>query len=88
MFKKIFRGSESKNKENHISEIGLPTNVVRGIHVSKNNETGTLEGLPPKWQQMLESMITKDERSENPDAGMYKNIINLWDVLVRYVTGS
>lgn len=69
MFKKIFRGSE-KNKENHstISEIGLPTNVVRGIHVSKNKETGDLEGLPKQWTRMLQNLITEDERSENPDA--------------------
>lgn len=73
MFKKIFRGSESKNKENHQFDIGLPTNVVRGIHVSKNMETGDLEGLPKQWQRMLQSLITPDEQSENPDAGKYKN---------------
>jgi p21-activated kinase 1 len=70
MFKKIFRGSESKSKENNqIMDIGVPTNVVRGIHVSKNNETGDLEGLPKQWHKMLQTMITEHERTENPDAG-------------------
>ncbi|XP_070501387.1 serine/threonine-protein kinase PAK 2 [Chironomus tepperi] len=67
---KIFRSKE-KHKENHvntISEIGLPTNVVRGIHVSKNTVTGDLEGLPKAWQKLLKTTITEDEQNENPDA--------------------
>lgn len=71
MFKKGFFGSKSKSKETPqtISDIGLPTNVVRGIHVSKNSETGDLEGLPKQWQKLLQTMITEHERTENPDAG-------------------
>lgn len=68
---KIF-GTREKQKENHvntISEIGLPTNVVRGIHVSKNTLTGDLEGLPKAWQKLLKTTITEDEQNENPDAG-------------------
>lgn len=70
---KIFSRKE-KHKENHvntISEIGLPTNVVRGIHVSKNTVTGDLEGLPKAWQKLLKTTITEDEQNENPDAGRF-----------------
>lgn len=69
---KIF-SRRDKNKENNqtINEIGLPTNVVRGIHVSKNQLTGDLEGLPKAWTRLLKSTITEDEQAENPSAGMY-----------------
>ena len=71
MIKKIF-GREKNNKEPpKVNVIGLPTNVVRGIHVSKNLETGDLEGLPKQWQKLLKNLITEDERTENPDAGLY-----------------
>lgn len=84
MFRKIFRGSDSKNKENHqtISEIGLPTNVVRGIHVSKNSETGDLVGLPKQWQKMLQTMITEHERTENPDAGKSLKISHFFSLSI------
>lgn len=72
MLKKIFGSSKENNKSSEISEIGLPTNVVRGIHVSKNSETGDLVGLPKQWQKLLKNLITEDERTENPDAGLYK----------------
>lgn len=63
---------KDKNKENQIGfEIGLPTNVVRGIHVSKNQLTGDLEGLPKAWTRLLKSTITEDEQNENPSAGKY-----------------
>lgn len=63
---------KDKNKENQtINEIGLPTNVVRGIHVSKNQLTGDLEGLPKAWTRLLKSTITEDEQNENPSAGTY-----------------
>jgi p21-activated kinase 1 len=69
---KIFNRKD-KNKENQIGfEIGLPTNVVRGIHVSKNQLTGDLEGLPKAWQRLLKSTITEDEQNENPSAGKFK----------------
>lgn len=61
---------KDKNKENkEIGEIGLPTNVVRGIHVSKNQLTGDLEGLPKAWTRLLKSTITEEEQHDNPDAG-------------------
>jgi p21-activated kinase 1 len=68
---KLFSRGKDKNKENQtITEIGLPTNVVRGIHVSKNQQTGDLEGLPKAWTRLLKSTITEDEQAENPSAGM------------------
>jgi p21-activated kinase 1 len=66
---KILGRSKDKNKENQISEIGLPTNVTRGIHVSKNQLTGDLEGLPKAWYRLLKSQITEEEEFENPSAG-------------------
>jgi len=66
---RIFNRGKDKNRETQtISEIGLPTNVVRGIHVSKNIETGDLEGLPKAWQRLLKNTITEVEQQENPDA--------------------
>lgn len=69
---------KDKNKENQgtINEIGLPTNVVRGIHVSKNQLTGDLEGLPKAWTRLLKSTITEDEQAENPSAGEYLFMID------------
>lgn len=64
--------SKDKNKENQISDIGLPTNVVRGIHVSKNPTTGDLDGLPKAWYRLLKSQITEEEQFENPSAGELK----------------
>lgn len=68
------RGSSSKedkeksSKGGNIMNIGTPTNVVHGIHVSKNNITGDLEGLPRQWQRVMDTLITQDEQQENPDA--------------------
>lgn len=66
---KIFSRKEKKGENQTINEIGLPTNVVRGIHVSKNQLTGDLEGLPKAWTRLLKSTITEDEQAENPSAG-------------------
>lgn len=69
------RGSSSKedkeskgSKGGNIMNIGTPTNVVHGIHVSKNNITGDLEGLPKHWARVMDTLITQDEQQENPDA--------------------
>ncbi|CAO1434899.1 unnamed protein product [Diamesa serratosioi] len=68
-FKNIFGSRKDKNKEDRqIAEIGLPFQVVRGIHVSKNQLTGDLEGLPKAWIKLLDSTITADEQHTNPDA--------------------
>ena len=69
MIKNIFGSRRAKESErNKISEIGLPTNVVHGMHVSKNQLTGHLEGLPKPWIRMMDAMITHDEQSKNPEA--------------------
>ncbi|XP_055639646.1 serine/threonine-protein kinase PAK 3 [Toxorhynchites rutilus septentrionalis] len=69
MMKSLFgRKSAKENDRNKISEIGLPTNVVHGIHVSKNKLTGDLEGLPKAWIRLMDASITHDEQSKNPEA--------------------
>lgn len=60
------KGRDSGSKQ--ISDIGMPTNVKHGMHVSKNAETGALEGLPNTWLKIMNSQISKQEQSENPDA--------------------
>uniref|UniRef100_A0A182VRK5 non-specific serine/threonine protein kinase n=1 Tax=Anopheles minimus TaxID=112268 RepID=A0A182VRK5_9DIPT len=69
MIKNIFGSRRAKDSErNKISEIGLPTNVVHGMHVSKNQQTGHLEGLPKSWIRIMDALITHDEQSKNPEA--------------------
>lgn len=46
-------------KESNISEIGMPTNVVHGIHVERNKLTGDLEGLPNQWKKFLDTQFTQ-----------------------------
>lgn len=67
-FKGLFGKRQIKDNERQISEIGLPTNVVHDIHVSKNHMTGDLEGLPKAWLRIMDSQITQDEQTKNPDA--------------------
>lgn len=52
------------------AEIGLPTNVSHKFHVSKNAETGQLEGLPDPWIRLLNTQISKSEQNEHPDAAL------------------
>lgn len=66
--KGLFGSKKQKESDRHISEIGMPTNVVHDIHVGKNTTTGELEGLPKAWQRIMNSQITKDEQNQNPDA--------------------
>lgn len=53
------------------AEIGLPTNVSHKFHVSKNAETGQLEGLPDPWIRLLNTQISKSEQNEHPDAALH-----------------
>ncbi|XP_014218309.1 serine/threonine-protein kinase PAK 1 [Copidosoma floridanum] len=53
-----------------VGEIGLPTNVSHKFHVSKNAETGQIEGLPDSWIRLLNTQITKSEQNEHPDAAL------------------
>ncbi|XP_037952168.1 serine/threonine-protein kinase PAK 3-like [Teleopsis dalmanni] len=55
-------------KKEPISEIGNPTNFQRHFHVSRNKETGDLEGLPTPWLRLMNAQITRDEQDKNPDA--------------------
>lgn len=69
----LFNRDKAKNRDSdpsrqQIASIGLPMNVVHDIHVSKNAETGDLEGLPKTWVRIMNSQITKQEQSQNPDA--------------------
>lgn len=70
MFGKLFVRKPNKEREERATEIGMPTNVKQHIHVSKNSETGMLEGLPSSWQRLLDTQITAAEQSENPDAAI------------------
>lgn len=62
------------NKKKHVNEgpteIGRPTNVLHEFHVSRNKETGLLEGLPTPWMRLLNTQITKAEQDENPNAAL------------------
>jgi p21-activated kinase 1 len=55
LFQKIF---PKPRQPDGVSEIGLPTNVHHEFHVSKNEETGQLEGLPLPWLKLLNAQIT------------------------------
>lgn len=67
---KIFRRNPHRD-DNSPSVIGPPTNVIHDIHVSKNKETGQLEGLPLAWQRQIGNLFTEAEQSKNPDALIY-----------------
>lgn len=64
---KFFSKKKSCNVET-VAEIGLPTNVSHQFHVSKNAETGQLEGLPLPWIRFLNTQISKSEQDEHPAA--------------------
>lgn len=68
MFKIFTKKTATKESDRQISTIGLPTNVVHDIHVSKNDMTGDLEGLPKAWLKIMNLQITQDEQHQNPDA--------------------
>ncbi|KAJ8675867.1 hypothetical protein QAD02_011653 [Eretmocerus hayati] len=53
-----------------VGEIGPPTNVSHQFHVSKNAQTGQLEGLPDSWIRLLNTQISKSEQNENPAAAL------------------
>lgn len=56
LFPKFF--SKKKTVNEGPTEIGLPTNVLHEIHVSKNLATGLLEGLPTPWLRLLNTQLT------------------------------
>ncbi|KAK7862698.1 hypothetical protein R5R35_000936 [Gryllus longicercus] len=67
-FLKVF--SKKRPETQAPSEIGLPTSVTHNYHVSKNLETGQLEGLPESWLSFIDSQITKKEKDDNPYAAV------------------
>lgn len=69
VFGKLF-AKKQHHKDERVTEIGMPTNVKQHIHVSKNSETGMLEGLPSSWLRLLNTQITPAEQNENPDAAI------------------
>lgn len=69
VFGKLF-AKKQQPKDERVTEIGMPTNVKQHIHVSKNSETGQLEGLPSSWLRLLNTQITPAEQNENPDAAI------------------
>ncbi|XP_026319087.1 serine/threonine-protein kinase PAK 3 [Hyposmocoma kahamanoa] len=69
VFGKLF-AKKHQHKDERATEIGMPTNVKQHIHVSKNSETGMLEGLPSSWLRLLNTQITPAEQNENPDAAI------------------
>ncbi|XP_044735406.1 serine/threonine-protein kinase PAK 2 [Chrysoperla carnea] len=66
-FSKLF-SRKTQIKDEGPSEIGLPFHFNHDIHVSKNEETGQLEGLPSSWIRLMNTQISKQEQSENPKA--------------------
>lgn len=65
-----FFSKKSKTSSDSVGEIGLPTNVSHQFHVSKNEETGQLEGLPDPWIRLLNTQITKSEQDSHPRAAL------------------
>ena len=57
--------------------IGAVQHFERKIHVEKDDE-GALKGLPPDFQQMLESMTTAEERANAQNTETAKQII-IWN---------
>lgn len=70
VFGKLFAKKQHKDRDERATDIGMPTNVKQHIHVSKNSETGQLEGLPGSWLRFLNTQITPAEQHENPDAAI------------------
>ncbi|KAK6618500.1 hypothetical protein RUM43_013693 [Polyplax serrata] len=67
--KKFFPAKKRVTSEGP-SEIGLPLNVNHVYHVTRNEETGQLEGLPVPWLKQLNTQLSKAEQHANPDAAI------------------
>lgn len=51
------------DKQNNISEISLPTNVAKLIHVEFDPKTKTFKGLPETWQELIaQANFTTEEQ--------------------------
>ncbi|XP_018651886.1 cell polarity protein [Schistosoma mansoni] len=58
-----------KPKRNDIiSEISSPTNVVKHVHVTYDQETGQFHGIPDYWKEMIDnSNFSVEDRKNNAD---------------------
>lgn len=61
---KLFRRTRQTDEG---PKIGMPTDVRRVYHVTKNAQ-GIIEGFPQPWIRDLDSQVTKQEQEQNPDA--------------------
>lgn len=68
--KSKIKGKSQPKEDSGPSIIGRPTNVHKIIHVTKNKETGQLEGLPESWRRQIGKQITQHEQDKNPDIVM------------------
>jgi P21-Rho-binding domain len=50
---KVFGIRKSNEGTSEIGQIGHPTNVVHGTHVTVDKDTGQLRGLPEQWDRLL-----------------------------------
>ncbi|VDP55780.1 unnamed protein product [Schistosoma margrebowiei] len=51
-----------------ISEISSPTNVVKHVHVTYDQETGQFHGIPDYWKEMIDnSNFSVEDRKNNAD---------------------
>ena len=53
-----------KNKVTAV-DIGPPTDMRREIHVTKNPETGKLEGLPRAWSKFWDKLSSSSKQNED-----------------------
>lgn len=44
-------------RSSQISEISVPISTTRLMSVTRNQETGQLEGLPSEWQQLIKVQL-------------------------------
>ncbi|KAJ8723175.1 hypothetical protein PYW08_003087 [Mythimna loreyi] len=65
MFKTKCGLRDVKNKITAL-DIGTPTDLKRNIHVTKNSETGRLEGLPTSWAKLW-NKLSKNKEDVSPE---------------------
>ncbi|KIW04409.1 uncharacterized protein PV09_04685 [Verruconis gallopava] len=66
MFASFLNGVKGSPRRPTISS---PVNPTHLTHVSFDQNTGTLTGLPPEWQRLLQQHgISEEEQKRNPDA--------------------
>lgn len=66
-----------KKDDNHVGEIGLPTNVQRVAHIGYDPDNGfQVENLPPEWRSMFKQAGVKKKDLRNPEtaAQIYQTI--------------